>query len=220
MPDTHADCNIIIDPAPRTGAENMQIDEQHLASVVAGDCVPLVRIYEWRSPTISLGYFQKSVPVPSHFSECSVVRRLTGGGAILHDQEITYSIALPAGHRFRAEPVAAYDAVHNAIIQLLQDFSVTSELRMNSKVAPSTAAKDEFLCFLRADPRDVVLGPHKIVGSAQRRRKGSVLQHGSILLRKSILAPEVLGIQDFAPNFPDALFKAQLGQAIAAAIQM
>lgn len=218
MPVSHANCTIIIDPAPRTGADNMRIDEQHLEAVDRGDSPPIVRIYTWESPTVSLGYFQKSVPVPGRFSECEVVRRLTGGGAILHDREITYSIALPPRNRFRSAPIEAYDSVHNAIISLLNSLGMSCEMRMHSEAEHMPAAKDEFLCFLRADPRDVVAGPCKIVGSAQRRRKGSILQHGSILMRHSSLTPEMPGIEDLFEEIDLNSFKNQLGEAIARAV--
>lgn len=218
MPASHANCTIIIDPAPRTGADNMRIDEEHLEAVVGEDSPPIVRIYTWESPTISLGYFQESAPIPSRFSQCEVVRRLTGGGAILHDREVTYSIALPAGNRFRSAPVEAYDSVHRAIISLLSIFGVPCEMRMHSQTASMSAPKDEFLCFLREDPRDVVAGPSKIVGSAQRRRKGSILQHGSILMRHSSLTPEMPGIEDLFEEFDLDSFRNQLGDAIAKAV--
>lgn len=206
---------VIIEQSPRSGADNMRIDESMLQSVVDGHGKTLVRIYRWKVPTISLGHFQKNVRLPARFAECPVVNRLTGGGAILHDQELTYSIALSADHALRHDPTEAYVRVHTAIIGLLGEFGIVSKMRGTDHASESGAEPGEqLLCFLRHDPRDVVIGTDKIIGSAQRRRKGNILQHGSVLMRASDHVPEIPGIVDLSPNFPEDEFERRLPDAV------
>lgn len=91
----------ILDDGALSGAENMARDEALLTRVGEGQSPPTLRLYQWRDPTISLGYFQHFADVARldpPLRELAVVRRLTGGGAILHDLELTYSLTLPLGH--------------------------------------------------------------------------------------------------------------------------
>jgi hypothetical protein len=103
------------------------------------------------------------------------------GGAIVHDRELTYSCALAASHPFVREPRKIYTSVHLAVIELLAGYGLSATLRGESL----PGLDREFLCFGRGDQDDVVIGPEKILGSAQRRRKGAVLQHGSLVLWRS-----------------------------------
>jgi lipoate-protein ligase A len=169
----------------------MAVDEVLLESARNG--ISSLRFYEWSAPTISIGHFQISsrTGIPERFHQLDIVRRLSGGGAILHHQELTYACALPADHPCTREPGTIYDRVHAAIIEVLAQLGVKSQLR-----GDKAFSEKPFLCFSRGDARDIVIGPHKIVGSAQRRRQGAVLQHGSILLEQSPLAPEFPGIHE------------------------
>jgi lipoate-protein ligase A len=182
------------------------------------------RFYQWSEPTLSLGYFQKYVPVPfsSQFAGLPVVRRLTGGGAIVHDAELTYSFVVPQGHPLAARRELLYDAVHRSLIETLAGFGVAAALCQPSKKGDCPdfrvsengtvpfSADEPFLCFQRRAPGDVLVGATKIAGSAQRRRRGAVLQHGSVLLRRSPAAPELPGLEDIAGV---ALSAAQLSAA-------
>ncbi len=181
---------LLIHP-PFSGAMNMAVDEFLLNAGTEGTSA--LRFYEWSSPTISLGHFQAVAgsSVPERFSSLDRVRRLSGGGAILHHHELTYSCVIPASHPVASEPVQLYDLVHEAIINVLTAQKVPCQLRGDAAFADQS-----FLCFSRGDARDIVSGAHKIVGSAQRRRQGAILQHGSILLKRSELAPEFPGIED------------------------
>lgn len=167
----------------------MAIDESLLLAAVEGACA--VRFYEWDAATVSLGHFQSAEDVPPPLRELPVVKRLSGGGAILHHHELTYSCALTAAHPLAREPGLLYEQVHQAIIGVLWRFGIDGELR-----GAAAFADKPFLCFARGDARDVVIGPHKIIGSAQRRRQGAVLQHGSILLERSPHAPDFPGIRE------------------------
>lgn len=152
----------------------------------------ILRLYRWTRPTLSLGYFQKTLPpeLPLPLRRLDRVRRLSGGGAILHHHEWTYSCVVPPGHPLARESVALYEAVHGALIAALEQLGVTARLRGRA------LDENPFLCFLRGDPRDIVVQGKKVTGSAQRRRRGAILQHGSVLLRASEFAPEIPGLFD------------------------
>jgi lipoate-protein ligase A len=126
---------------------------------------------------------------------CPLVRRASGGGAILHDRELTYSIALPSRGRFGDQAAATYDAFHQTLVEALASFGIHAAL-----CEPAAGVQPEpFLCFRRRTRGDVLIGNDKIAGSAQRRNRGALLQHGSILLSRSAFATELGGINDLAP---------------------
>lgn len=177
----------------------MAVDQAILESVnQSPDAVPTLRIYRWSPATLSLGYFQRYDDRQLHQASenCDVVRRASGGGAIMHDQEITYSLTVPSANRWAKKNQALYSLVHEAIIEVLHDqYSVTSQLYANAALAAGDdASPPEFLCFLRRSEGDIVCKDYKIVGSAQRRHKSAILQHGSVLLSTSKFAPELPGI--------------------------
>ncbi len=208
-------CRVVIEAEPNSGARNMAIDEALLeAALDRGDCT--VRWYRWQSATVSLGYFQDSgaaAAIPA-FAGLDVVRRLTGGGAILHHHEWTYSCAIGADHPLSQVPSQIYELVHARIIDSLTQIGVQAAA-LRGQSHPN--AEGEFLCFGRGDSRDVVLKGHKIVGSAQRRRRGAVLQHGSLLLRRSEYAPQFPGILDLTDCGPiDKDWMCRLGGSIGA----
>lgn len=194
----------------------MALDEALLESAVEG-APAAMRWYQWEEPTLSLGYFQSPEEVPPAFAAAKipVVRRLSGGGAILHDQEWTYSLALPAEHPHAAKPSELYLTIHRALIRVLREAGYHVCLR---KEAPeATGMAGAFLCFSRGDDFDVVLGSHKVLGSAQRRRRGAVLQHGSLVLRASLRAPQFPGLFELC-QAPQAELLIQLASAAALAV--
>lgn len=159
-------------------------DEALMVHVGAGESPPTLRLYQWDPPTISLGYFQHyadygALPPPA--GELAVVRRLTGGGAILHDLELTYSLTLPVGHALLTRgPNRLYEIAHDAVIAALGAAGLST--RRCGVSDDSGAARGPFFCFERRHCYDVLLGRDKIAGSAQRRTLQAVLQHGSIIL--------------------------------------
>jgi lipoate-protein ligase A len=175
----------------------MAVDEALLeAALERGECT--VRWYRWREATVSLGYFQAAEAAAAIPGLCDlpIVRRLTGGGAILHHHEWTYSCAIPPATPLAENPTQIYDRVHEQIVAALVEQGIRSALRGEALVE----REGTFLCFGRGDPRDIVLKGHKILGSAQRRRRGAVLQHGSLLLHSSEHAPQFPGLVDLEPE--------------------
>ncbi len=191
---TTSTCRLLIDP-PQGGAWNMALDEVLLETAQSGGVCTL-RFYRWSEPTLSLGYFQpaarRAIHEPSR--HCPLVRRQTGGGAILHDREWTYGLAAPAGSPLAVDAMALYEALHGGLIEALRGFGLRAVL--NEARFPRPSADEPFLCFQRRAAGDVLLGGAKIAGSAQRRRRGALLQHGSLILRTSAAAPEVPGLFD------------------------
>jgi lipoate-protein ligase A len=195
---------LIVDP-PASGVWNMAVDEALLESAAGGGPATL-RFYEWNEPTLSLGYFQARVDRDQHAASrsCPLVRRASGGGAILHDRELTYSIAMPLTSRFGRAADSLYARIHGSLIESLADAGVPAILYAPEEGSGVRAAAiPPFLCFERRSAGDVIGGQagrfaHKIAGSAQRRQRGALLQHGSILLARSLQAPELPGIAELA----------------------
>ena len=194
-----------IETAPAPGSWNMAVDEV-LLETAAQRGQPVLRFYQWSAPTLSLGYFQRLADRVSHSPSTGVdlVRRVSGGGAIVHDRELTYSLSLPPGHPLGLDTQSLYNALHTTLIETLASWGVEARL-CNPGVdtlpcfmaAPDADEKsaEPFLCFQRRAQGDVLVGAYKVAGSAQRRRQGAVLQHGSVLLGTSAAAPELPGIR-------------------------
>jgi lipoate-protein ligase A len=206
------ECRLIISP-PSPAAWNMAVDEALLMDA-AENGVGSLRFYEWSDPTLSLGYFQRYEDRRTHAAsrDCAIVRRHTGGGAILHDRELTYSIALPSAHPMTRSAQKFYTVVHDRFIAVLTQLSsggcISWKLVRIDRGSNRPAADEPFMCFARRAAGDVLLvskngsGPGsegmwlagaKIIGSAQRRHHRAILQHGSLLLEKSPCAPELAG---------------------------
>jgi len=203
-------CRLILSAKPMDGRWNMAVDEALLeAAITSGQ--PVIRWYGWSTPTVSLGYFQPEEAVASshRLGALPRVRRLTGGGAIVHHHEWTYSCVLPPQQKLVRHPYELYDVLHRAVIDWFRDErSISLHLRGASQRRPEEPA----LCFLREDSHDVCHGDVKVLGSAQRRRKGALLQHGSLILRRSQFAPDVPGLCDLATGTE---LSARDGQALA-----
>jgi lipoate-protein ligase A len=174
--------------APADGAWNMAVDEILLDGVAAGAAPPTLRFYEWMPACLSLGYFQPFDVVDTVGCRrlgVDVVRRPTGGRAILHDRELTYSVALPGsllGHDAGVLP--SYYRISLALQDGLRRLGVQATL------APQSAARGPVahgpVCFDRPSDHEILLQRRKLVGSAQMRRAGGILQHGSILVEPRI----------------------------------
>jgi lipoyl(octanoyl) transferase len=199
---------VLIDP-PLSGETNMAIDEALLRDATPESPVVL-RVYRWEQPTLSLGYFQswddcRSVP---GLSDLPWVRRRTGGGAIVHDQEITYSILIPETRNktSKGHSELLYRAIHGSAVENLQRLGWDAKLSETCTCSTATNQKEEpFLCFSRRSPVDLIVGSDKIMGSAQRRTSAGLLQHGSLLIRHSPTTPELIGLSELTRQFPSKL---------------
>ncbi len=173
----------------------MAVDEALLRSAAAGQTT--LRFYEWDAPTLSLGYFQSYGDRQQHLAsrQCACVRRSSGGGAILHDAELTYSFTAPADGSTAGRWESLYDLFHESLIRALAQWGLQAN---RSPGVDWQGAAPPFLCFQRRARGDVVIGRHKICGSAQRRHRAALLQHGSVILQRSSYAPEIDGLEQIS----------------------
>ena len=144
-----------------------------------------LRFYGWRPAAVSIGYFQR-IEDPSlqeyKRQKLTIVRRFTGGGAILHKNEITYSLACPTNEFIAFSNIEkTQQLVHQAIILALQSLRINAQLKRKQTKKP-----DPYFCFVNPAKDDVVEDGQKIVGSAQRRRNRTFFQHGSIKISPEI----------------------------------
>ena len=175
--------------ANAAGPHNMAADEVLLESAAKG--IASLRFYGWNNATLSLGYFQ---PERLRLSDPSVaalpyVRRASGGAALVHHHEITYSLALPAGSPW--QPGESWlTRMHTYIAAGLRELDVETSLFIPTADPAFTGV----LCFRHFTAGDLMIGSSKIVGSAQRKQRGALMQHGGILLAHSRHAPALPGI--------------------------
>lgn len=180
---------LIIDgPAP--AARNMAVDEAMLEAAEAGGAPPTLRLYRWQPPAVSLGYFQEWERAVNE-AACreagvDVVRRPTGGRAVFHHDEVTYSVVLPPGHPMAGRTVMeGYRRISEALLAGLRRLGIEAELAQPPAV-PQGRGREALAgaCFDAASRYELEWRGRKIAGSAQvRRASGAVLQHGSIPLR-------------------------------------
>ncbi len=202
---------LFVDP-PQDGPTNMAVDGCLLAEAGAGG-LPTLRLYRWEPATLSLGYFQRLADPArgAELAELPVVRRITGGGAIVHAEELTYSLALPIDHPLSGPgPEPLYVWMHQRIAEAVAALGG----RAAPKGAAAPRASRAFLCFDRHAGADLMAGAGKIAGSAQRRTAGAVLQHGSVVLRAAPPIQPGGGVSEAAGRavsfeaFADALISA------------
>ena len=191
------------------GPLNMASDEVMLHAALDGTAS--LRFYGWSPPTLSLGYFQpESVRLDdSLFAALPFVRRPSGGGTLVHDQEVTYAVALPPGAPWQSRATPWLPRMHAVIAAALREFGILTEvfdlsfsgclrggaLDTSAGVPPRDRPLIESpLCFQHFTPNDLILNGAKIVGSAQRKHRGALLQHGAILLRRSTHTPGLPGV--------------------------
>ena len=167
---------------------NMAIDEVLATISVPHDKRSIFRVYQWQPYAISLGYNQN--PNDLNLAKCKqdkidVVRRPTGGRAVLHAEEITYSIIIPKeSDFFSSEILTTYNRINRGILAGLHLIGVKAELieRPFDEDEKSSVYKDKIPCFSKSAKYEIAYQGKKLVGSAQRRYENSILQHGSILV--------------------------------------
>ena len=173
-----------------TGEENMQIDSDLLDEAIETQAQePIFRLYAWKPRCISLGRNQKDDFLKANGVKEDVVRRLTGGRALLHDDEITYSYITPVSIIPDGETISAsYKYISGILIDFFKtlgvdlDFGGGKGVNFGPMQAPHTKGSMKFdYCMLISTGADVSYQGRKIIGSAQYRKQGYILQHGSIL---------------------------------------
>jgi lipoate-protein ligase A len=178
---------LIIEPTPRTGAWNMALDEAIMDAVAAGDSLPTLRFYAWEPPCLSLGKRQPLDGVDLERCRADgidVVRRATGGFAILHTDELTYSVAVrPDDPRADGAILDAYRKLSQGLLAGLRLLGAAPEM---SPVVPGGVHNASAACFEMPSAYEIVVGRQKLIGSAQARPSGRVLQHGSLPLTGDI----------------------------------
>ena len=174
----------------------MALDE---ALLLSRSPQPVLRFYTWQPSALSLGYFQRFADVREVQSSSRVVRRLTGGGAIHHEDELTFAIAAPLDHPlYRGSVSESYTRVHAALAVALLPLGVAASLREGARALSDRPGSG--MCFHCSTAIDLVWDGRKGVGSAQRRTKGRVLHHGSIKLGRSDLEPRVATVRESSPD--------------------
>lgn len=171
----------LIDTAEGTGKYNMEFDLKILTLTEREEIPPTLRFYRWKPPAVSLGSGQKPEE-EADLDFCrrngiDVVRRPSGGGAILHEDEITYSFTsrIPDHPAFK-DLLSSYYIIVEGLLNGLKKIGVTAEIRGGKSSGPERYIP----CFALSSRHDLVIKNKKIIGSAQRRKKNAFMQHGSI----------------------------------------
>ena len=196
---------LIIDPDPRSGAANMALDQALAESAAAGTARPALRFYRWSPPAVSLGRHQPFAELNVEVAErmgYEIVRRPTGGRAILHIDELTYSITAARDEpRVRGGIMDAYLRISNALVTGLQGLGLATvdkaagDVRAGRDVSPA--------CFEVPSAYEITVDGRKLIGSAQSRRAGYVLQHGSLPLTGDIT--RLIDVLDLSSDEAQAL---------------
>jgi len=170
-----------------TGAENMAQDEALLESVVNGSSLPVLRLYRWSPATVTLGYGQRGSDVVN-LSACKelgldVVRRCTGGRAVLHDHEMTYAVmSHDQSSVFPGGVLNNYQVIARVLQQTLAQIGLDVQLSMERSHGLEGGGAERSACFTAPGQFELVYQGHKLAGCAQKRYGGSFLHHGSVPL--------------------------------------
>jgi lipoate-protein ligase A len=173
----------IIITAPAGGAWNMAVDESILLHIGRGESPPTLRLYAWEPACLSLGYAQPfsdvdMVRLRRHGWE--VVRRATGGRAILHTDELTYSIIAPNDEpRVAGTVLESYNRLALALMQAVKNLEIPVEMKEEKSGGNSSGNP---ICFEVPSTYEITVNGKKLIGSAQARKKEGVLQHGTLPL--------------------------------------
>ena len=180
----HKEWRLIISP-PASGAWNMAVDEALLASAGAGTSPPVLRLYSWRPACLSLGLAQPSSDIDfTRLAEYGWdwVRRPTGGRAILHTDELTYSVTAPYTEpRLAGSVLESYLTLSNALLEALAIMGLCADVQNQTQTTVSRQAAAA-VCFEVPSTYEITYEGRKLIGSAQARRKEGILQHGSLPL--------------------------------------
>ena len=203
------------DAAARSAAMNMAIDEALLELAN----IPSIRFYRWHSPALSFGYFGRFTDVCDYAAQRDLVRRWTGGGIVLHGDDLTYSIIVPRNDPvFAGSSMSIYENVHRALCEALSVIAKHADLLAVAAVCDRRTIQDRSVhsweitgreinatitdrryndCFANPVRADVLVDGRKVAGAAQRRTRAGLLHQGSI--------QQVDLVEDFARHFAKEL---------------
>jgi lipoate-protein ligase A len=168
-----------------TGAENMALDEALLEAVAGGRSGPVLRLYRWNPPTVTLGYAQRGEDLVN-LAACrelgfDVVRRCTGGRAVLHDREVTYAVIAPERDTlFPGGILENYKVIAEALRQTLDSLGLPAVMAPGRCHGAEGVGVQKSACFTAPSSYELVHQGCKVTGGAQKRHGGAFLQHGSI----------------------------------------
>jgi lipoyl(octanoyl) transferase len=179
----------LLDTGVSDPATNMAIDEAILTAHSQGLVPPTVRFYAWNPPTLSIGYFQRAKREIDfdqlHKHRLGFVRRQTGGRAVLHDKELTYSVVLAESHPLMPRSVnESYRILSKGLMEGFRALGLSAEMvsLADEEEKKRYASLGSAACFDSPSWYELVVEGRKVAGSAQTRQRGTILQHGSILL--------------------------------------
>jgi len=172
------------DNSAHSAAMNMAIDEALLEYAT----VPSIRFYQWHSPALSFGYFGKFADVAAYAPAHDLVRRWTGGGIVLHGDDLTYAIVIPVSSNtaFAESSMSIYEKIHRALSHALNGSGERAVVAGGVDPGRATLAKGAavsaggYSCFTNPVRADVMIDGRKVAGAAQRRTRSGLLQQGSI----------------------------------------
>lgn len=177
----------------------MAVDEALLATAADRE-TPVLRFYGWIAPALSIGYFQQHDACIRDGYE--IVRRPTGGGVVNHAHDLTFTLVFPRHHWYAAEErFESYRLVNQSVVDSLRRLGVTAA--MTDQDTTGTVDRATMQCFVTPTRYDVMAGPHKVAGGAQRRTANGILYQGSINLehmpeldRQALLTSLEVGVAD------------------------
>lgn len=181
-------CWRLIDTDPCTGSENMAIDEALFHCFDPSSSRPVLRLYGWQPATLSLGRYQRAAE-DLDLARCvadqvSVVRRITGGGAIYHADELTYSLVCSPDQIPPATSVKdSFRALTSFLLCFYQSLGLKAAYALEHTPPESCLGERTTLCFAGRESYDILIHGRKIGGNAQRRSRKVIFQHGSIPLK-------------------------------------
>lgn len=184
----------LINSGEQSGAMNMALDEALLHAVAGGQSLPILRFYRWRPATVTLGYAQ-SVHTDIDLDVCAeagldVVRRSTGGRAVLHAEEVTYAVMAPLNTgMFGGSVLECYRVISSVLQKTLLQLGLAAEL-VPGKARGGHQNAMKAVCFSAPSQYELVIEGRKVAGSAQKRHGRAFLQHGSLPLEMDL---ELLG---------------------------
>lgn len=164
--------DVIIPAEAFDGPMQMALDEVLLSRVQR----PTLRVYQWKAPCVTFGYFQSHALVEQLHPDLPAVRRWTGGGMVVHGEDLTFSLMIPAGNPLsRTSPALFYRMLHGAVSSLLG-----GSLAGNGEVSEGPS------CFASPSRDDLMVDGRKVLGGAIRRSGGALLYQGSLLTHSGL----------------------------------